>query len=139
MFNELLLRQSLILGVSVVDDAFTRTIDLLVPALGWKKPKKCGFGEILYGYTHRFIDLSDEVFKQLFDLVSEIVATRNILTHNLGKVDEKYLSKFPTSGLHVGDTRVINHAYVSQSLLYLEGFTKTILEIAQSQFTETGV
>ena len=56
----------------------------------------------------------------LVSAFQEITARRNIIMHNDGRVDRKYLSEVPGSVLKLGDSVYIDDAYLREALLVIK-------------------
>jgi hypothetical protein len=56
---------------------------------------------------------------------SEIVARRNLLIHNDGRVDRKYLREVPGTPLKLGQKATVDQEYLRQALLTLRGLSAT--------------
>jgi len=51
--------------------------------------------------------------------VVELIATRNIIAHNRGVVDERYIRSVPSSGFQIGDSRTMEVDELFQALALL--------------------
>jgi len=63
---------------------------------------------------------------------AEIIARRNIYTHNQGKVDRKYKREVKDTSLRLGQIALIDRDYIKETIILLRGFsvivTKLVLE-----------
>jgi len=58
----------------------------------------------------------------------EVIAMRNILTHNNGKVDRKYIREVNNSTFSLGDTVTISKTYLKDSIFLLHGLSTIVVE-----------
>lgn len=58
--------------------------------------------------------------RSLVGAFQEITARRNIIMHNDGRVDQKYLSEVPGSALKLGDASFIDEVYLKEALLAIK-------------------
>jgi hypothetical protein len=71
------------------------------------------------GFKTHFKDNKDNQVS-LVKKFQEITARRNIIMHNEGRVDRKYLSEAPGSVLKIGEVVGFDEAYLRQSLLVIK-------------------
>jgi hypothetical protein len=68
-----------------------------------------------------FADYFSKHYTKAIDRYVEVTARRNLLIHNDGRVDRKYLREQPASSLALGQKVVVDEAYLKASLLTLRG------------------
>ena len=114
-----------ILQFNSIDDLLLDIIESKVNSLSYK-----GFLDLEQWYKDKGIPLS--VRDEHRQVVIESIATRNIITHNRGRVDEKYLRTMPTSNYKIGELRVLQVDDLFSTLSVLDEIvSSTDLEIAQ--------
>ena len=73
-----------------------------------------------------------DYYSSAIEIYSEIIARRNIYTHNDGKVDRKYKREIKNSIIPLGRIAPIDTEYLKQTIIILRGFsvivTKLVLE-----------
>lgn len=71
-------------------------------------------------------------FKDTYNLAlhkyKEIIARRNVLAHNNGKVDRKYLREVDNPMFNLGDKIVIDKVYLKESIFLLHGLSTIVVE-----------
>lgn len=67
-------------------------------------------------------------YKEAIDLYREIIGRRNIIIHNLGKVDNKYLKENPDSKLKNGQKVIISEEYLRGTIALLTGIAAKTTE-----------
>jgi len=104
------------------------------------KSIKDQFSEIKKKYGFSISDISKDVnypVKEQFRLdlnrLAEIFATRNILVHNRGIINEQY-QKNATEEFNIGDLRPLSEEYVSNSLEYLLIFGTELISYANNKY-----
>lgn len=76
--------------------------------------------------------------KELVTEYSEIVARRNIIVHNAGRIDRKYILESGLSGLKLGNKLPLDYAYLKRMMCVLEWLAahatdRTIQNVYQAQ------
>lgn len=108
-----------------IDDLIQDIIESKVNSLSYK-----GFLELEQWYKEKGIPLV--VKQEDIHVVVELIATRNVIVHNRGRVDEKYLRTVPTSAYKVGELREIDVDDLFSTLSILNSIvSETDQEIAQ--------
>jgi hypothetical protein len=108
-----------------IEDLIQDIIERKVNSLSYK-----GFLDIKQWYEEKGIPLI--VDKEHSQGVVEIIAMRNIIVHNRGRVDEKYLRAIPTSSIKIGELRELSVDYLFSTLSILNTIvSETDHEIAQ--------
>jgi hypothetical protein len=79
-----------------------------------KDKSKLGFG-----------DYFSKSYPTVIERYSEIAARRNLIIHNDGRVDRKYLREVPTTSLKLGQKAPVDQEYLRRSLLTLHGLSAT--------------
>lgn len=69
-----------------------------------------------------------EAFPSLFNEYAEITARRNIVVHNSGRVDRKYIRENDSTSYKLGQLAVVDQAYLRRTLCILEGIASVALE-----------
>jgi hypothetical protein len=64
-------------------------------------------------------------YRNAVDRYGEITARRNLLVHNDGRVDRKYLREVPTSPLRLDQKAIVDEQYLRCALLTLRGLCAT--------------
>ena len=68
----------------------------------------------------------ETVYNLAIDDYQEIIARRNIYTHNNGKVDRKYLREVKNSTYALGQKPKIDKAYIKKSIHLLQGLASVV-------------
>jgi len=71
---------------------------------------------------------SFDSFSNLLLEYTEITARRNIIVHNSGRVDRKYIRESEPSSYKLGQIAIIDQAYLRRALCILEGIASVTLE-----------
>ena len=90
-----------LLSFASVEELIQVIIERKVSSLAYE-----GFGRILNWCVEKGIPL--EVAAEDLPAVIEIIACRNIIAHNRGAVDERYLEAVPTTALKLGQIRTLS-------------------------------
>lgn len=108
-----------------IDDLIQDIIESKVNSLSYK-----GFLDLEQWYEEKGIPL--KVKNEHRQAVVELIATRNIIVHNRGRVDEKYLRTIPTSIYKIGELRELEVVDLFTTLSILNTIVSaTDQEIAQ--------
>jgi len=67
-------------------------------------------------------------YKLALEEYKEVIARRNVLTHNNGKVDRKYLREVKTPTFSLGDKVTIDKTYLKHSIFLLHGLSTVVVE-----------
>ncbi|MFV8357840.1 hypothetical protein ACNQGB_16850 [Flavobacterium sp. XS1P32] len=82
----------------------------------------------------------ESYFKTAIELYQEIIARRNIYTHNNGKVDRKYNREVKNSTYKVGEKPKIDKVYIKQSIQILHGLASIVTKQAiESNYSTAGI
>ncbi|MDX9677003.1 hypothetical protein [Pseudomonas zeae] len=77
----------------------------------------------------RFNKYFETMCQQQLEQYSEITARRNIIAHNSGKVDRKYLREVKNPVYKLGQTVPITNIYLQESIQLLHGLATKVTEI----------
>jgi hypothetical protein len=72
-----------------------------------------------------FADHFSKNYASAIEHYSEIVARRNLLIHNDGRVDRKYLREVPHTSLKLGQKAIVDQDYLRHALFTLHGLAAT--------------
>ncbi len=100
-----------LLQFAKMEDLQQDLIDSKVNGLSYK-----GFDELERWYSKKGIPL--EVGSERLEVV-ELIATRNAIVHNRGRIDARYLKAVPKSAYKVGDMRKLEVEYLLNALSIL--------------------
>ena len=99
-----------LLQFAEMEDLLQDVVDSKVSGLSYK-----GFDELEEWYSRKGIPF--EVGPDRPQVV-ELIATRNAIVHNRGRVDARYVRAVPTSPFKVGDLRTLEVEYLLNALQY---------------------
>jgi hypothetical protein len=114
-----------LLQFQTIDDLIQDIIENKVNSLSYK-----GFSDLHQWYEEKGIPLV--VKREHEQAIIEMIATRNIIVHNRGRVDERYLRTVPTSTCKIGELRELEVDDLFNGLSILNNIVSaTDQEIAQ--------
>lgn len=67
-------------------------------------------------------------YKLALEEYKEVIARRNVLTHNNGKVDRKYIREVKNPTFSLGDKVTISKTYLRDSIFLLHGLSTIVIE-----------
>lgn len=78
------------------------------------------------GYGKYFADNYEKALNQY----AEIIARRNIIIHNNGKVDRKYLREIPDTTFRLSEKIKIDKQYLKETIILLHGISTVVMQQA---------
>lgn len=76
-----------------------------------------------------FADYFKNNHSDALDIYTELLATRNVIVHNNGKIDRKYLSEVPNSTYSVGNSIQITEDFIRDSIYAARGLSLVAAEL----------
>lgn len=113
------------------DELVTDLIESKVSSLSYK-----GFSDLVSWFKERGIPL--KVKGEHTEKIAELIATRNVIVHNRGRVDAKYLRSNPSSDFSLGSVRKLDVPYYLEALSLLNSLVaSTDIEVVGKFSLET--
>jgi hypothetical protein len=72
-------------------------------------------------------------YRSALEILAEIIARRNIYTHNNGNVDRKYLKEVKNPKFKLEEKAIIDKTYAKQTVIILRGFAAVITRIVLTE------
>ena len=82
----------------------------------------------------------ESYYKSAIENYQEIIARRNIITHNNGKVDRKYLREVKNSSFKLGEKIKIDKEYLKHSIKILHGLASIVTkQVIETNYSSVGL
>lgn len=124
VYNETTEERSKLFKVILDSEDKEEIIDRLIE----EKVRGIFYGNPLHFFTKDkgnlgFGDYFKSNHSDALDIYRELLATRNVIIHNNGKIDRKYLSEFPNSTYSVGNAIKLDGDFIRDSIYAARGLS----------------